>query len=489
MSLAAHPLAPMPGAPRRLSLRLWWRSLGLAALGALALAAGCAARAPRPRSTPLAAEGLVLVYLAPTEQAARRVAFAVESVSAEGPAGAAPLERHLARVDLSVAAPQRLLASARLAPGNYDGLSLKVGAGVLVGATGAASDLVAPESPVQARGPFQVQAGAVTTLSLLVTIPEGGEVFRLAPAFHTAPLERPIPTLSALVAGPDLLVQLDRRTLRVGAVEAVLRGPAGVAVDGPRGLAYATLADGDAVDVLDLGSGERLRELRLQPGDRPGAIALTPDGAVAVVIARGPEVAVFLDAQSGLEVGRAAVGQDPRALVLDRQGRFAYAVNRASNSVTVLDVANRAAAGTLATDPAPVGVAIGRAGDRLYVAHAGSAYLATFRLPERTGVERRYVGLGASAVQVDARTGLIALAMGDDRTVRLLAPGQEVPVAEIALPGAATRMLVDDVEQALVVLVPEARRLLSIDLATRRVKAAAELPEAPADLALTGERK
>jgi hypothetical protein len=123
------------------------------------------------------------------------------------------------------------------------------------------------------------------------------------------------------------------------------------------------------------------------------------------------------------------------------------------------------------------------------VAHAGSAYLASFVLPDRTGAGRVFVGLGASAIQVDSNTGLIALAMGEERVARFYAPGQTTPLGQVDLPGSATRLLVDDVEQTLVALVPETRNLVSVDLATRRIRATAELPEQPTDLALTGERR
>jgi hypothetical protein len=456
----------------------------------LAAALGCAAVSPRPRAAPLEGEGLLLVYLAPAPRGAESLSFSVEAVAALGPGNTAvPLARALERVDLSTLLEQRLLASARVPPGAYPGLSLSLSGGALARGEGVAADLLPPEGPMSVEAPFAVSAGGAAVLSLAVVAAMPGGPFRLAPSFALGPADRPIPSLAALVTGTTLLTQVDRKTLQVGGADVVPRGPAGVAVDAARGLAYVAEAEGDVVAVLDVSSGERLREIRLQPGDRPGVLALTPDGALAVVLNRGPETAAFLDTQSGQEVGRAPVGQDPRALLVDRQGRFAYAVNRASNGVTVLDLATRTAVGTLGTDAAPVGVALGRAGDVLYVAHAGSAFLTSFRLPDRTGAGRLYVGLGASAVQVDAKTGLIALALRDERVIRLYAPGQETPLAEVALPGAATRLLLDDVWQALVALVPESRKLVSVDLATRRVRAVADLPEEPVDLALTGERR
>ena len=465
------------------------RSTALTCLAAVAIVmTGCAARAPRPRATPLVGEGLLLVYLAPASPAARRLSFALDAMSTEGEA-AVPLERKLERIDLAEATGQRLVATARVPPGSYEGLSLRVSRGLLVGSTGQPADLVAPEGPLLARGAFQVSNGVVTTVELQVAAPDQGEVFRLSPVLRLALAERPLPSLAVLVAGPDLVTQADPRTLRVGGADALPRSPGGVAVDVRRGLAYVPEVEGDTVAVLDLASGERLREIRLKPGDRPGAIALSPDGSMAVVLDRGPETASFLDTQSAEEVGRAAVGQDPRSLLVDRQGRFAYVVCRASNEITVLDLANRTAVASIGTDPAPAGVALNRAGDRLYVAHGGSAYLASWKLPDRTGADRVFVGLGASAVQVDASTDLIAIAMGEDRSIQILAPGQQVPLGRVEVPGAATRLVVDDVEHTLLALLPEASRLVSIDLATRRIRATAELPERGTDLALSRERR
>jgi YVTN family beta-propeller protein len=315
----------------------------------------------------------------------------------------------------------------------------------------------------------------------------GSYVF--TPAFDARVPHAPMPSASAYctAAAASAVTVLDRRLREVVAVMPTGRGPQGLALDPLLGRAYVALSGDDAVQVIDLAAREDLPRIRMQPGDRPGELALTPDARTLVVVNAGSRTAAFLDPVAGLELGRVAVGEEPSAMLLDRSGRRAYVVNRRSARITVLDLANRAVAGSIATDPEPLRVAINRAGTRLYAIHAGSAYLGVWSLPDLAPAGRYFVGLGATALKVDPRTDLVYVGRSD-RRLEIYDPLAFVPVDSIELPGEPGWLSIDDAENALLALLPAAGSLAAVDLNARRVVSRVDVLPAPHALALAGER-
>jgi YVTN family beta-propeller protein len=211
------------------------------------------------------------------------------------------------------------------------------------------------------------------------------------------------------------------------------------------------------------------------------------DGAqVRAMRAAGLVVADALAAQA---LERISVGLEPSVVRLDRDGRRAYVLDRRSGGISVVDVAGRAVARTVATDPEPVAAQLDRAGTRLYVVHRGSAYLTVLALPELTVASRIFVGLGASAVEVDPRTALVYVGSADERGVQVFDPLSFAPMAGIELPAPVSFLAIDALENALVAVMPAAGQVGYVDIASRRLTSAMDVGPAPDKLVVVGERR
>jgi YVTN family beta-propeller protein len=468
--------------------------MGRVVIATLAAAlASCQAGGARARIlAPLHEEGEALLYLEPFQPDAARLTFTVASLALERPDGPPlPLEPLLREIRGGDMTGQRLLAHARLPPGAYPALLVTVTRAQLVGLDSASALLVEPE-PTRVALPLVVARGRSTVISLALQLSRavrGG--YRFAPAFDAAAPAVPIPQLSGYVSDAAMahLAVFDRHRQRVVSALPVGRGPWGVALDPGAGRIHVAIADEDRVQAVDATSGAELQRIQLRGGDRPGELALTRDGRTLVVVDTGANAVSFLDALSGVELGRVNVGEDPRALLVDRGGQRAYVLNRRGNSVTVLDVPNRAVAATFATDATPVRAQLDRAGARLYVACAGSPYLSVFTVPQYALDRRVFVGLGRSALKVDARTDLVYVGSEDDDAVQVFDPFSLMPAARIAMRQGVSYLTIDDTENALVALHAQARTVSFVDLTTRRVTGSLEVAGVPAFLTLPAERR
>jgi YVTN family beta-propeller protein len=442
---------------------------------------------------PLDQEGEIFVYLEPPHDAASRVSFTVESLSAERADGALlPLEVALREVKRAESQGQRLLAWGRLPPGDYTALVLKVSRATLDGEEGSGlSNLLVPEEPTSIPAPLSVARGRGTVLSLALQF--GSSVqkgFAFSPSF-TAHVEGiPVTQLTAYCSNAALadLTVLDKHRRRAVGALPVGREPHGLALDVTRGRAYVALAGEDVVQVLDLLTGTELNRIALRAGDGPRELGLTLDGRLLVVTNANSNSVSFLDPIAAFETDRVIVGQEPSALLLDRSNRRAYVANRRSSSVTVLDLSTHGVVTTFATDALPARVQLNRAANRLYVAQAGSAYLNVYSLPDNTLQKRVFVGLGATALKVDPRSDLVYVGKSDETILQVFDPFSLMPVDTIELPEGTSYLTIDDVENTMLALLPDRRAVAFVNLTTRRVESVVDVGNEPFIVTVIGER-
>lgn len=446
-------------------------------------------RKPVPALPPLAHdEAEVHVYLLPPAGGAERLSFTLAAVSmrrADG--GVVPL------VPLDVEVPgtgdgrQREVAWGRVRAGDYAGFDLQVASARTSAAADGARLIVEPDpAPVDLE--VRLEPGRAAVIWLALAPDPIRNDFAFAPRFAaTVPALAIPPAALYATSAPGARVAVVDRSARAVTAVVPLQGPAGgiaVGVDASRG--YVALPAQDEVEVIDLRAGTSVARVRLSPGDGPAEVAVAADGTLVVVNERSRTVA-FLSPSSLAELARVPVGDAPVSLVLERSRRRAYVVNRGSATVTVIDTGNRAVVGTVATEPEPLGVALSRDGSRLYVVHAGSSRLASFAVPSLAPGVRAYVGLGATAIEVDPRNDLLYLSRGDERRIAVIEPVTLQPLDEIDLPAAASRLAVWGAESTLFAVMPERATVAVVDLTARRVVGEIPVGPAPYGLALAGE--
>lgn len=440
---------------------------------------------------PLEEEGEVYLYAEPFPQEGERLRFTIESIFAVSADGREfPLTVSLHELKPSDLRRQRLLAFGRLPPGSYDGISFKVNKALLKTEEGEANLLVA-EMPVRNDFPFSVNRKRAYVISVTFKYAEsilGG--FSFSPVFSMIIPARPIPSLTGYVSnlGSNNITVFDKKLNKVLAIIVTGGGPAGMALDQRQGRAYVALSGDDAIELVDVLSGEVINRLRIHTGDQPRELALTPDGKTLLVANQGSNTVSFIDALSLVELGRVDVGKEPHSISIHPNGMRAFVFNTLSSTVSVIDIPNKAVISTLTTDPAPLRGQFNRRRDKLYVIHEWSTYLGALD-PFALSVLRRFpVRIGMTSIKVDPQTDLVYMGRGRDTTVEVYDPFSFAMVDSINTGAGITYMTIDGDENNLYMVNPEMKSVMVSRLVRKKVIFQMDVGESPYWVTMMGER-
>ena len=385
---------------------------------------------------------------------------------------------------------QRLLAYGRLPPGSYNGFSFKVNKAFLKTEEGEANLLV-PETPVRNDFPFSVNRKRAYVICLTFKYAESIlSGFSFSPVFSMIIPARPIPSLTGYVSnlGSNNITVFDKKLNKVLAVIVTGRGPAGMALDQRQGRAYVALSGDDAIELMDVLSGEVINRLRLNTGDQPHELALTPDGKTLLVANKGTNTVSFIDALSLVETNRVNVGREPNSVSIHPNGIRAFVFNTLSNTVSVLDIPNKAVMATITTDPGPLRGQFNRQGNKLYVIHEWSSYLISLD-PFALSILRRFpVRIGMTSIKVDPQTDLVYMGRGRDTAVEVYDPFSFVVVDSINTGAGITYMTIDGDENNLYMVNPEMKSVMVSRLVRKKVFSEMDVGESPYWVTMMGER-
>ena len=458
-----------------------WTLPGLLAAAAVAFA-GCASAARHVVRPPLESEGELIVELQPLPPRDAPQSE-VLSIAAAAGAGERPLELLIGRIAGEPVQTQRMLARGRLAPGAYEGLVV-----VLRGRAG-------EPATVRVEAPFSIARRHATVLLLTAQPPtveaDGDEDEKpRVPSFTGTIAQRPVPAALGFCssAARSEIAGFDKASREVATVFPAGRAPWGVAVDGFSNRAYVALSDEDQIAIFDTGTGEEQNRIRLNVGDQPREIALTPDRRTLVTANAGSNSVSIVDTAAMTEIGRVAVGVEPSTVLVDRRGQRAYAFNLGSNSFSVVDLANRMLVATVGTDEQPLRGQLDRSGTRLYVASARSPVLTVYSVSDFSVQNRVHIGLGASGIKVDSSSDLLFVAKARERRLLVYDPLALIPVDRVEAAEGATYFAIDDAQNALFALSPEDNTVSVVDLASRRLVARFEVGDDARAISLNGER-
>jgi YVTN family beta-propeller protein len=280
----------------------------------------------------------------------------------------------------------------------------------------------------------------------------------------------------------------DKKLRQVVGVIATGAGPAGMALDQRLKKVYVALSGEDAIEVIDITAQEIINRIRLDTGDRPQELALTPDGRSLLVVNNGSNSVSFVDPVSLFELTRINVGNGPNSILIDPRGRRAFVFNTLSSTITVLDIPLKAVITTLSTDPGPLRGQFNRRGDRLYVIHEFSSFLTVIDPTSLSLIRRFPVRMGMSSIKVDTMTDLVYLGRKNEVVVEVYDPFSFVSVDVIRTGGTISYMAVDGEESNLYLVNPELRRLMVSNLVSKRIIYEIDVGEGPYWVALMGER-
>lgn len=458
----------------------------------LFLAAGCTALSSLVKPA-LEDEGEVFVYFEPFPQEAGKLKFAVDRLSLVAADGSEfPLALTMTDLQSSTAGRQRLLAAGRVTPGQYSGLSCGVVKAALKQEEGDAALLV-PEEPVKVPLTFEIGRRKAVVLSLSLRYRESIQTgFRFTPQFSLFIPGMPVSGLVgyAVNEGGNSVTVFDKKSGQVSAILATGRGPEAIALDPKAKLAYLSLGEEDAVEVVDITDGAFIGRVNLRAGDGPRELAMTPDGRFLLSLnARSRTVSIIDPASaSPVELSRVQVGEGPRRLLVSRTGERCYVFNGNSNTISIIDIANSAIAATISTEPGPLMGQFNRKGDRLYVVHEGSPYLSIIDPASLSVVKRMFVGYGLRVIKVDTLTDLLYASREGDSRIEVYDPFSLIPIDYLPAVSGIADMAIDGETNNLLAVSAEKNMLLSISLISKKIVAEIDTGERPLWLAVMGQR-
>lgn len=462
-------------------------------LALLILAPAMAACAGRPVSyrAPLEKDGELFVYLEPLARGAERLRFVLDGLSAVGHDGSEhPLAlslREVKRKDLK--GNQRLLASGVIPPGTYRGLSVSMKKAYLMGEEGE-GELLVPDEQVTIEGEFSLPRRQALAVFLQLdpsrSVTDG---FLFTPAFALeTPINVPL-NLTGYITDPgaNTIFVFNKKTHRIIGAIATGSGPKGIALDRRRRKAYVALAGSDAVDIVDLAAQSVVSRIRLNPGDGPWELALTPDGRTLVSANYGSGTVSIIDAGSQFETARIKVGEGPADVAIDPQGFRAFVANSLSDTLSVIDLSRKRLQGSVPVGPAPLKVSFNRSGERLYVTSRRSPDLFAVDPAALSVTGRLFVDTGAVSVEVDVRSDLVFVGNALTGEIAILDPATSIVLDSIAVDGTPSFMAIDNEERALFVVLPDIRKILKVNLVSRKVLSEMALVSGVFELAVMGE--
>jgi len=137
--------------------------------------------------------------------------------------------------------------------------------------------------------------------------------------------------------------------------------------------AYVADQGANAVSVVNTQTNEVVGS-PIEVGERPAAIAITPDGKTAYVVNSGSHNISAVNTQTKEVVGSPiTVGMEPDAIAITPNGSYAYVTNHGSHNVSVVNTQTNEVVGSpIEVGERPAAIAITPDGKTAYVVNSGS---------------------------------------------------------------------------------------------------------------------
>jgi len=436
-------------------------------------------------------EGELFVYLNPLPQEASRLTFmidALEAVSTEGERH--PLTLRVNKIEGARENRQQLLASGALPHGPFSGLSIKVKSALLKEKDEKSLDV--PSVPVSIDFSFTIGKKRGVLLILDFNYKKSiQDSLSFYPSLSASLPPKPLANLTGFVTNyhSDNITMFDRKTGRVSGIIELDGSPAGMTINQVLQKVYVTLPSNDEIAVIDITAGEVTNRIRVNGGDQPWEIALTPDRKELISVNRGSNTVSFLDPFSYLETERIGVGKAPQSILIDRSGKKAFVFNTLSNTASVIDIPDRRLLATITTESAPIRGQFNSRGDKLYIIHELSSYVLVLDVETLSTVARYYVGMGMTSLQADQNSGLFYLGRKNETYLGIYDPFSFTMIDSIRTGGGITYSTIDGTENNLLMVCPDRRALVIANLTSRKILSVIDVGEDPYWVIVMGERR
>ncbi len=181
------------------------------------------------------------------------------------------------------------------------------------------------------------------------------------------------------------------------------RSPVDLVLTGDEAWLLSANQTSGTVSLVRLEDGAVVAEVPC--GERPSAIALTPDGRQVLVSATySGELRVFERQETSLSpAGAVRLGYEPRGIAISPDGRLAYVALTAANAVAVVDLETLQTLARIDVGRWPRYLAISPDGRRLAVGASGDGGISVVDTETRTLLyNTKFLGLNIGHVQISA---------------------------------------------------------------------------------------
>lgn len=232
----------------------------------------------------------------------------------------------------------------------------------------------------------------------------------------------------------------------------------------PDGARAAVVAyGGTTIDIFDVATQERVKRIDVAPNARPHGIVWTSDGRL-IATTEGSRTLTIIDPESNAVSAIPTDQATSHMVAINGELTRAYVANMGSGTVSVIDLESGAKLRDLEAGETPEGLALSPDGTRLWVADRANAQLFGFD----TGNARQDVSVAVGnfpirvAVMPDGRTVIVSNAM--DGTLSLVdADTLEERTVEVSGEGEAM--------QVTIVLGPDGRTLYAAETGRQQIAA------------------
>ena len=278
----------------------------------------------------------------------------------------------------------------------------------------------------------------------------------------------------------------------------VTESPTGASGGSPGGPGPATayvVSNGDGtVTPINLASGTPGTPITV--GNKPTAIAITPDGATAYVTNSGAGTVTPINLATGIPGTPIHAGKFPVAIAIAPDGATAYVVNNDDGTVTPINLASGTPGTPITVGNTPTAIAITPDGATAYVTNSGAGTVTPINLATGTPSTPIHVGNGPASVVIapDGKTAYVA--NNDDGTVTPISlpagsPRTPITVGNSTMPvvGSAYEIAIAPDGRTAYVLNNADGTVIPINLATGTLGTPIHVGNTPYKIAITPDGK
>ncbi|MHB8790617.1 MAG: YncE family protein [Desulfobulbaceae bacterium] len=435
---------------------------------------GCGCTSPQTRivyKEPLVDQGELYLYLQPLPQEMRPLGFRISDISVIPEKGnTIPiLASKMTISGQESTGMQKRLTVATLPPGRYEGVFLTIEQATIVSENGE-ENLLPPVEPIRLELNFAILRGA--SLALFIDLSPEFLVShgnRFTPRFVLGKTYMPPRNYLGFISNTteNIVTVFNKRAMEVIQVIHTGVGPKGMVLDQRNGLVYVAAAGGDVIEVINIATLEIIGRIRLQFGDEPSELALTPDGRTLLSANYGSATVSLIDTRSMSENERLYLDPEPAWIVVGPDGRTAYVLHTMSNTVSVIDVSGGGLLSSITLDESPVRGALSRDGNSLYIISEYSTVLLVVNTQSHEISRRIFIGSNAASVITDSKSNRVYVGKTTAEVV-VAEPSTEMFIDSFAIEHGADFITIEGEENVLLVLSTAGKRVHKLNLVSKR---------------------